>query len=425
MLYIVYCGLVTLLFPLVLVAYLARPRTRARFSERLGVWQLPPQEVIWFHGASVGEVNGLIPLIERTRQAAPGVRILLTAGTVTGLERGAPYVDETRVLPIDHPWCLRRALRGVSIRCFVYGETELWPALLTTLVERRVPLILVNARMSDRTLHGYLRFRSLFAPLLAAHTCIAAGDAESYERFLRLGAPSSLLKLCGNAKYDLPLVLSTSSERQRFESGFFVSRAPVLVLASIRPGEEGWWFDVIRNAYQGGRTFSVIVAPRHPEKAEYFARALAAAGVSFVKRSEQTRGEPTELPVILLDTMGELSRVYPLAALVFVGASLVDIGGHNPLEVAMHGVPVCMGPHNQNVRGIVRELEAVQALHTVRTRRDVEELFQAFLSGSSQLAESGRRGVSVWRNNVGAADRIFTQLSAFLPPVCRSEKGVA
>ena len=425
MLYTVYCGLGTLLFPLVIVVYLARARTRARLSERLGWWRFPPQEVIWFHGASVGEINGLIPIIERTRQAVPGARLLLTSGTMTGLQRGASYVDETRVLPIDHPWCIRLALRGLSIRCFVYGETELWPALLTILAERGVPMFLVNARISDRTLRSYLRFRSLFSPLLAAHACIAAGDADSYERFLCLGAPPAITQLCGNAKYDLPLAVRSPAEKQRFEASFFNARSPVLVLASIRPGEEEWWFTAMQRALHDGKAFSVIVAPRHQEKVEYFAAALATAGLAFVKRSEQVQVGPTERPIILLDTMGELSRVYPLAALVFVGASLVDIGGHNPLEVAMHGVPVCMGPHVQNVRGIVRDLEAVQAFHAVRTKLDVDRLFERFLAGDASLTHAGQRGVAVWRNNLGAADRIFAQLSACLPPVRAPERGVA
>ncbi|NDC37008.1 MAG: hypothetical protein EBZ48_03030, partial [Proteobacteria bacterium] len=169
------------------------PRGRLRLNERYGHWNLPPGSYLWLHGASLGEVQGLIPLCTYIRERFPAKRLLLTATSPTGLEAGRSYVHEVRLLPFDAPALIRRALTGVSVEGFIFGETELWPTLLSSLEKRQVPRCLVNARISDATSGIYLFFGNLFRPHMQALSCICAGDEGSMQRLLNLGAAKDVV----------------------------------------------------------------------------------------------------------------------------------------------------------------------------------------------------------------------------------------
>ena len=326
-------------FPVSLIlgpVFFFHSRGRGRLLERYGSWNLSGKKVVWFHGASVGEVNGLLPIIKKTKTLWPETEILLTATSTTGLKRGEALVDYTRLLPFDSfPW-VRRALSGVKIEVFIFGETEIWYELFEQLNRSNIPQIMVNARLSDHSISRYRLIRWLAAEAIKNVSRICAADSLTKERLIELGGLKDKIEVLGNAKYDTKPSVQDSAQREQIRSSLFSKNLPIIVLGSIRPGEEDIWFEPIKKKLEAGNQFQVIVAPRHPEKFNYFVEKLNQYGFEFERWTEITENAgPTKSKFILLDTLGKLESIYSIASLAFIGGSYIDFGGHNPLEVLL------------------------------------------------------------------------------------------
>lgn len=385
------------------------PRGRIRLKERFGSWDLPPGEYVWFHGASMGEVNGLLPVLKAFRARVPEARILLTATSPTGLDRAVGAVDELRLLPFDSPPFLRRALRGVRVRLLVITETELWPALIRETSSRGAVLAWVNAFVSDYSFRRYAALRSSWCSLLERFDCILCGNDRARERLSSLGLREDALTVTGNSKYDV--VPSVSSKQQALEiRKRFLSRIePVIVLGSLRPGEEAWWFPAM---IECGSRVQFVVAPRHKEKFDYFASKLREAGISFRRWTEADASK--EVGVVLLDAYGVLEQAYSFAQGAFIGGSLVDWGGHNPLEAACYGAPLAMGQYARNVREIVADLEQAGALVQIGVTDDARRFVAAVAEGSPELYARGEAALAVWQRHRGAAEKIVSRLQELI-----------
>lgn len=403
----------TLAAPFVAAGLLAFRRGRARFSERLGSWGTIPGTPWWFHGASVGEVQGLSPILCLLKQEKPAEKVLLTCTSPTGLERGSSLADFTRLIPIDAPFLVRRALRAVTAKQFVIAETELWPELMRQALMQRVPISIVNGRISDYTEGWYSRLEALFWPLVSQCRLICVPDEQQRERFVALGAPPERVHVTGHTKYDVAPTFAAQDARERRRTSLFSglsSSSRILVLGSVRPDEERWWLDACAEAWSAGHDLRLVVVPRHQEKFSIFASRLKGRSIDFVKRSELGAGEPARGRVLLVDAMGELEGCYAAADLAFVGATLVDVGGHNPLEPAMYGVPVVVGPHIAVIRGIVEELRSSRGIIEVSTAPEISGMLRQLFSGSAELAEVGARGKAVWQRHLGSAQRVLRLL---------------
>lgn len=403
----------TLAAPIVATGLLAFRRGRVRFRERLGGWGAMPGTPWWFHGASVGEVQGLSPILRLLRQEKPADKVLLTCTSPTGLERGSNLADFTRLIPIDAPFLVRRALRAVTPKQFVIAETELWPELMRQTLEQKVPISIVNGRISDYTEGWYSRFGGLFWPLVSQCSLICVPDEQQRERFVALGAPAERVHVTGHTKYDVAPRFSAQDARERCRASLFgdlSASSRILVLGSVRPDEEPWWLDACAEAWSAGHDLRLVVVPRHQEKFSLFASRLKRRSINFVRWSELESGEPARGRVILVDAMGELEGCYAAADLAFVGATLVDVGGHNPLEPAMYGVPVVVGPHIAVIRGIVEELRSSRGVIEVSNAQDISGVVRQMFSGSGELAETGARGKAVWQRHLGSAQRVLRLL---------------
>lgn len=401
------------------VALLATPllcltkRGRSRLLERFGVWGkvADGRPLIWFHGASFGEVNGLLPLIRRTRAERPEAKILLTATSITGLERGAPFVDCVRILPFDSAPFLTVALRRLDPELFLFGETELWPALFSALSKKGVPMLLVNGRISERSFRRYRHLRWLLAPMLAALHRVLVSEPRSEHWFLELGAPRERTRVLGNAKYDGSLPTISSHERAELRGTLFGREAPLLVLGSLRPEEEAVWFEAL--ASHAGSALNVVVAPRHAEKFEFFAEELSRRGLRFHRRSQggACQGQGA-VAALLLDTLGELDRVYSCADCAFVGGTLSPrYGGHNPLEPARYSVAIVTGPWGAVIEEIMCDLRAKEAAVTVSSTADAARVLR-MLDSPEDLRRIGQSAFEVWRHHAGAAERIMEEVRA-------------
>ena len=398
------------LFPLLLL----KKRSRERVLERYGIWNLSLPECAWFHGSSMGEINGLLPVIRKFKEKYPELPVLVTATSATGAEKALSVTPHVRLLPFDSKVWLRQALKKVSPRVFVFAETELWPELVDLLHERRVPMYLVNSRISDRSWPNYQRMKGYIAPLLKKLSAVLVSSRQSADRFIQLGADSSLVEVLGNAKYDVKPALSSSEEAMRLKSRFFKEDLPVLVLGSLRPGEDAVWFPAIRKCFRQGMKFGVVIAPRHLEKVGFFSNELNSAGLEFSLWAEIKQGArgpvDGEHPVVMLDTMGELNSVYGMADLAFVGATLVNIGGHNPLEPAAYGACVLVGPYCQNVSDVLAAMKENDAFVMVASQSDAEDVAAKMANRDASLRQIGERGRAVWQSYTGASEKILERI---------------
>lgn len=384
-------------------------RGRVRIVERYGDWRLPPGRYLWLHGASLGEVQGLIPLCRYIRERWPAKRLLLTATSPTGIEAGLPYVHEARLLPFDCRRFIERALAGCEFEGFVFGETELWPSLLTVLEERGVPRVLVNARISDATTKLYRLLKGIFNPHIRALTAVCAQDEDSKIRLLELGAATDRTMLSGNAKYDREPLIKSTETAQEIRQLFIEGSEPVVTLASIHPEESQVWIPAIQENLKKPLRF--IIAPRHTERFDYFAAALTRAQIPFERRSE-LKGErrPCSNPVLLLDTLGELESVYSFSTASFLGGTIRDIGGHNPLEAAMYGVFLCAGNSRWNIKEIANGLALVGAMVDVATQRDASAFIASIADAPQEARLKGERGRAIVEQSRGATKRIISAL---------------
>ena len=383
------------------------PRGRARLAERYGRWRLPAsltgRPVIWFHGASVGELNGLRPVVERMRKAFPSHAIVISSTSPGGADFAAALGDAAFVLPFDNPVWLRSVLRKLQPQRFVLTETELWPALLKLLAQSGTPIYMVNAVISDYSAPRYRFLRPMLRAVFPQVRKILCVDRKSMQRFLELGASPAAVLLCGNSKYEVHPSISTAGERDQLHARFFGNARPVVVLGSLRPGEERRWFPALAE-YVNRLNF--VVAPRHKEKFDYFAGRLAEAQITFARWSEDNQTPRTDRAVMLLDAMGVLEKVYSFAALAFVGGTLEDWGGHNPLEPAAYGVAPVVGPHITKIRDVVERLSDADACFRVTSEDDCRKLLERLCHETTSIAASGARARVVWEEFSGAAERI-------------------
>lgn len=340
-----------------LPAFLIRRRRagyRRNLGQRLGRLGegLPPEPRCWIHAVSVGESAAAVPLVEGIRRRWPELGILVSTITPTGARIVGERLAGTavhRYFPIDLAGPVCRALDAARPRFFIAIETELWPNFLRALARRRIPAMIANGRISDRSFRRYRWVRGLMRRVLADVSVFAMQTDEDARRIIALGAPPSRVVVTGNLKGDLlPEAAGDDPAgwRARLHLG---AGARLWIAGSTHRGEEAVVLDAFLRARTRCPELALLLAPRHPERAGEVEALIRERGLRAARRS-RLPADGTPGAVIILDTVGELAALYALAEIVFVGGSLVPIGGHNVLEPAMRGKPVLVGPHMSNFR---------------------------------------------------------------------------
>jgi 3-deoxy-D-manno-octulosonic-acid transferase len=354
-----YSALLIALTPLYLVRLWWRgarePAYRKRLRERLGLYRTRRRavsgRVVWVHAVSLGETVAAAPLIESLRVLMPGMRLVLTCSTATGVEAGRALVRDGDVqtwLPYDTPGAVRRFLRRYRPLVGVLMETEIWPNLQHAAQQARVPMVLANARLSLRSQRRGERFAALLGPALHSLARVLAQTAADAQRFKAVGAER--VEVCGNLKFDVspaPKLLARGLEWR--QSLNHPQPRSVVLAASTREGEEPMLLTAWR-ALQGPRPLLLIV-PRHPQRFNEVALLVDNAGFSLMRRSawgEQPPPEAAQVDVWLGDSMGEMALYYAAADVALLGGSFAALGGQNLIEAAACGCPVVMGPHTFN-----------------------------------------------------------------------------
>jgi 3-deoxy-D-manno-octulosonic-acid transferase len=390
---IIYSAFFFLAAPLLFFVFVWRyglRRTLRGLPERFSWGGEPcPSGVVWVHAASVGEVRAVESFLRALPARFPGVPRLLTTTTVNGKElaQRLGLAETVRLAPIDRPGAVVRLIHRSKPKALVLVETELWPHWLQTLSRHRVPVVVVNGRISDKAFPLYSRARRLFGPLLSTLARVGVQSPVHASRFLRLGASPESVAVTGNLKFDVPL--PDLSRRSALRTAYgFSGDDPVWVAGSTHPGEESAVKDVFTALRKKYPALRLVAAPRHAQRAGEVARLFSDQGFQVCLRSRlSTHCGPMD--VLVLDTVGELSDVYGAATLAFVGGSLVRKGGQNPLEPARWGVPTLFGPHMENFREVAALFLENQAAVSVANGDELAAQIDSLLSMPDRREQVG------------------------------------
>lgn len=395
---------------------------REGLMERLGrVRRLRGQgerPLVWIHAVSVGEVLAVSRLVKTLDAVLPEYFIAVSTTTRTGQALARERFGRNRVFycPLDLPWAVRAYLNALKPRMLVLAETEFWPNLLSGCFRRGIPVAVVNARISDRSWPRYQMLRRLWKPILGQIRRVLAQSEIDAERLKAIGCAPERVSVAGNLKFDVRATEEADATRMLKA---LAPRPRFLVAGSTLEEEEAALIAAHKSIRFTNRFLITVLAPRHPERFDAVATLLASSGVPWIRRSEW-RGKPVEElkplsggEIVLLDTIGELSSVYSLASVAFVGGSLVPAGGHNPLEPAQFGVPVVMGPHYVNFRAITDNLIAHDALR-ITTKENLAKVLLDLLCDRQTAQEIGARALEVFASQAGATDRTVQALRALL-----------
>ena len=397
------------------------PAYARRIGERFAL--LPPLRPggIWVHAVSVGESIAAAPLVRELLARYPDLPITLTCMTPTGSERIRALFPEAQFagrvqhcyLPYDLPWAAARFLKQARPKLAVIMETELWPNYIHQCALRGIPVALANGRLSARSARGYGRFAKLTAPMLAELNLLAVQTQVEAERFIALGARPEAVEVTGSIKFDQQVDAEVSARASALRGQWQAKQRPVWIAASTREGEDALVIQAHRRLLASQPDALLILVPRHLERFDTAATQLREAGLTFVRRSSGEAVGP-DVQVLLGDSMGELMFLYALADIAFVGGSLVETGGHNPLEPTALGLPVIMGPHRFNFLEITAQLLERGALSEVADADALGDQVAMLLSNPARAAEMRDAGLAVLKANQGALERLLNGLGRLL-----------
>jgi len=414
---LLYSALYYCLLPLLVLRMLWRSRLavayRQRLLERFGLFSPRPglhRPAIWVHAVSVGETVAAAPLVESLLRQYPDHRLVMTSTTPTGSARVRALFGD-RVfhvyLPWDLPGCMGRFLARTRPALLLIMETELWPNMLHYSRAAGCRIILVNARMSERSARGYARVEGLTRPMLQQLDVAACQTPNDGERLLTLGLPPSSLVLTGSIKFDLEL--SDELRRQATFLGQAVSGQgrPVVVAASTHAGEEALVLDAYRGIREALGACLLVLVPRHPERFDAAGELCRREGWQVLRRSAGRNPEVHD-DILLGDTMGELLLLLGNATVAVIGGSLLSGGGHNPLEAVAWGVPVVVGPHMTNFEDICQRLISAGAVVQLHSPADLAPCLIELLGDPARRQSMGVAGQRVLADNRGAVARVMT-----------------
>jgi 3-deoxy-D-manno-octulosonic-acid transferase len=415
-------------FPYFLYKFYTTDKYRQGLRDRFGF--LPPTLIhhledghrpLWVHGASVGEITGAAPLATALQEQYPTIPLLISTVTATGQQtarKQMPAVRHFLYFPLDYPWIVKRVIDTVNPCGVILIETELWPNFLRYLTHRQIPVLLVNGRISPRSFRGYSRIAFFMRKVLSHLTFCSMQTTQDAERLCAIGARRDKVSVTGNLKFDQVLASVSSRQPVHFLPSTWQETA-IFIAGSTHPGEE----EQILMLYKAMRTdfpsLILIIAPRHIERATAVVALIREQGFTAVRRTELSHTPLPNLsaspPVIVLDTLGELAGLYQQGTLIFVGGSLVPIGGHNILEPLVYKKAVLYGPYMHNFQEIAALVEARQGARRVKDLSELCTAARELLHDQEQREAMGKRGYQVIEAHRGAVSRNLALITRYIP----------
>lgn len=374
-------------------------------------------KVIWIHAVSVGETRAAIPLIRRLRQHWPQAKIVLSNVTETGhrVAIGLDDIDDAIYFPLDLSWIVSQVIHRIKPDLFLIVETEIWPNLIRELKRSRVPIVLVNGRFSDRSFPRYYRLKRILKPVLDDFSLFCMQSAQDARRIALLGAPAAKVVETGNMKFDqaAPTLPPVAALRQSYglpETGL------VWAVGSTHEKEDELIARVFRRLMLAEQQVTLILAPRHCQRCNDIGLLLRKYGFPYRLRSELESGQPplASGEVLLVDTMGEMLQLYRAADFIFVGGSLVPVGGHNIIEAIMVERPVLWGPYMQNFKDMSRKVLARDAGISVQNVDELYDAVRQLIDRPEERQRIAHNGLSILQDNIGATERTLERIIPLL-----------
>jgi 3-deoxy-D-manno-octulosonic-acid transferase len=404
-----------LTLPYWLVQMLRQAKYRAGLKEKLGFvpGRLPrrgDQRLIWVHAVSVGEVLAVGNLVEELRRIFGKHRVVISTTTLAGQKLARSRFGEESVFyfPLDLPFAVRAYLQALRPELIVIAETEFWPNFLRSGRQSGARIAVVNARISDQSWPGYRRWRGVLKKVLQNVDVFLAQSEEDKRRLVDIGAGEKRVQVSGNLKFDITVPPPPAIVAE-LRSAFAAAQAgPILVAGSTVDGEEPILLNAFHAVLASYSKAVMVLAPRHPERFQEVAGLLKGKGLQLWRRSDWD-GKPISSGVLLLDSIGELSAIYSLADIAFVGGSLVPRGGHNIIEPAKYGVPILVGQHTENFRDIVSFFEKAAAVRIIGPA-ELPAVVLELLSNEAERKALGQRAQRVLESQMGATERTIDEL---------------
>ena len=425
MVYLLY-DLILYLSALFLVPYylyrgLRYGKTRRGIRERLGAYAqdfcqlLQGRQVIWVHAVSVGETRAAIPLIKALRQRYPDALLILSNVTETGREiaTGVAEIDHYIFFPFDLRWIVRKVLHIIRPAIVILVETEIWPNFVLEARRQNIPVVLVNGRISDRSFPRYRMARKVLLPILDSISDFCMQSEQDSRRIRHLGAAAGRVQVTGNLKFDIQPPQIDFSELGTLRNNLKLpDNVRIWVAGSTHDGEEKQLVTVYQKLRQTCPELFLILVPRHPERCRQVQEELAKLEIAAILRSTLATLNRALQPgeVMVVDTLGEMLKFYALADMVFVGGSLVNIGGHNLLEASLLKKPVLYGSHMQNFKEIARLVRATHAGLQVTNTDELYLQMRILLENPDEARLIGENGHHLLEANRGATQRTLQQI---------------
>ncbi|MCB2215347.1 3-deoxy-D-manno-octulosonic acid transferase [Desulfofustis glycolicus] len=414
-----------LCFPVLLLIVLLTGIHRRGLTERLGWYRgaerQPGRPLIWLHAASIGEITVARELINRLQQQVPEVRFVVTTMTIHGRDFARTLLPRSLpvfLAPLDVPGVAGRVVRQLRPILYVCLETELWPLLLDSVKRSGAAAVLLNGRLSERSIGTYQRFRAFFGRVLAHFDRLAVIGEKDRQRFLSLGVRPERVIVTGNVKEDGTPLQDPAAVRAHWRQRLQVDRGQqVFIAASTHAPEEAMLLPLLRLLVETGRI--CLLAPRHPKRLGQIAALCRQHGVAFDLLSEINGDRGRRQRFILVDTMGDLAELYGIAGSAFIGGSLVDYGGHNLMEAARWGCVVFFGPSTDDFQEAAATLEASGGGLRIASPEELADRLQCLLDDPGELARRSGEAARAAHHQCGAVDRQAALVVAALGDRCR------
>ena len=401
------------LLPVILAAFLVKPKLRAGFFKKLGFYSFKNldknKKTIVFHAVSVGETNALESLIKRTRQEFPDSNIILTTTTRTGQEiankKLKNTVTEITYFPYDFAFSVYSFLKQANPDVIFIAETEIWPDFVYISKKMNIPVYIINGRISPHSYNGYKKFSFFFKPVLNLYKGILMQTQGDAQRITDIGAKQDIVKCMGNLKFDITQNINAEETEKLIQE---LKPSKLIIAASTHKGEDEIILDAFLDTKKKMPDLKLMLAPRHPERYAQVEELIKSTGLSYGKRSSGDSFEQKD--IIMLDTMGELMKMFSICEFAFIGGSFSTTGGHNPLEANIWGKPVISGECVFNFKDIYTFLTKTNAAVLVKDGDELKKQMEKLLSDKEYYKSACRDAIKIFDENRGAVDFVINVL---------------
>ena len=399
-----------LFYPIVFLVRLHTKKDSGTRLTKLGLFKSPElkENVIMFHAVSVGEVLSLEKLLKKTKEQFPNYKLVLTTGTKTGQElahkKYSEIVDFITYFPFDISFAINNFLNKINPSIVLIAETELWPNFAIQCKKRNIPLLIINGRISDKSLGSYKNLKLFFSPILNLYSKIYTQSELDKERFIEIGTSSEKVEVMKNLKFDIDKTPSDIDLKK--------GENKVLIAGSTHSGENEILISAFDKLRQSHKNLKFIIAPRHLERVKEIEQILSSYNYSYGYRSKNN--DFTNFDIIILDTLGELKKAYAFSDIAFIGGSFNKTGGHNPLEATVYDIPTITGPSIKNFRDIYSILTKAGASVLVNNKSELEQTLDKFLSDSEFYNKTKENCKNIFQDQQGALEFVIDKIKSIL-----------